>query len=90
MPTIIEYTNTKPPQNLYPDRIVSPPRPATCCTLNMEQIGEPLVEGSWLYHYKRCRQCGFSVRLVVKQLPDQQLFRTLQTIFREMSFAQGE
>jgi hypothetical protein len=26
MPTIVEYTDTNPPQNQYPERIISPPR----------------------------------------------------------------
>ncbi len=87
MTTIIEYTDAKPPQNLYPDRILSPSHPDSCCLLRMEQIGEPLVEGSWVYHYKRCRQCGFSVRVVVKQLPDDHLFRSLRSFFQQLSVA---
>ena len=42
MPTIVEYTDRKQPENLYPQRIISPPRSGPCCFSDMEEIGELL------------------------------------------------
>lgn len=60
--TIVEYTDEKPPINLYPQRIVSPTRGNTCCALNMEQIGGIQREENRSYFYRRCRVCGYTVR----------------------------
>jgi ribosomal protein S14 len=70
MPTIVEYTDRKKPKNLYPVRIISPLRPGPCCDNNMEEIGEPRQEERWVSQYKRCRKCGFTVRMILRELPD--------------------
>jgi hypothetical protein len=85
MPTIVEYTDVNPPQNQYPERIVSPPRSGSCCITNMETVGTPQVDGRWIYQYKRCRRCGFAVRNIVKALPDQEIVASLQVTFTEIS-----
>ncbi len=85
MATIVEYTDTKPPQNLYPSRIISPPRSGACCFSDMEMIGEPHQEGNWMCQYKRCRTCGYAVRLVVRELPNEALIADLRKIL-EVSF----
>ena len=85
MPTIVEYTDTNPPQNQYPERIISPPRSESCCASNMEVIGTPQIEGRWVYQYKRCRRCGFAVRNIVKALPDLEIVASLQATFHEIS-----
>ncbi len=85
MPTIVEYSDTTPPRNQYPDRIISPPRSESCCLTNMEAIGTPQVEGRWVYQYKRCRRCGFAVRSILKALPDQEIVASLQATFTEIS-----
>ena len=85
MPTIVEYTDTNPPQNQYPERIISPPRSESCCVSNMEAIGTPQIEGRWVYQYKRCRRCGFAVRNIVKALPDPEIVASLQATFHEIS-----
>jgi len=69
IPTIVEYSATKRPANNYPKRIVSPPRPKTCCVRGMEDLGKPRREAGWFYVYKRCRTCGFTVRSIVRRDP---------------------
>ncbi len=85
MRTIIEYTSKKAPENQFPSRIVSPPQSSSCCFSNMETVGPPRTDGRWLVQYKRCPQCGFTVRAVLRYLPDPQLGaelrKTLKTLF---------
>ncbi len=85
MATIVEYTDQKVPQNLYPERIISPSRSKSCCFGDMEEIGTLQREGRWEYQYKRCRQCGFTVRLIRQELPDAALVAELRHIL-ENSF----
>ena len=70
MPTIVEYTDQKRPENLYPLRIISPPRCGPCCFSDMEEVGDPQEEGHWLFQYKRCRRCGFTVRVILREIQD--------------------
>ncbi|MFA5027267.1 MAG: hypothetical protein WC713_05280 [Candidatus Methylomirabilota bacterium] len=83
--TIVEYTDQKRPQNAYPARIVSPPRSGACCFTDMEEIGEPQQEGRWVYQYRRCRKCGFALRVILREIPDEalaaELRRTLANSF---------
>ena len=69
IPTIVEYSATKRPANQYPKRIVSPPRPQSCCTTAMVALGKPRREAGWFYVYKRCDTCGFTVRAIVRRDP---------------------
>ena len=69
IPTIVEYSATKRPANQYPKRIVSPPRPQSCCVSGMEALGKPRRESGWFYVYKRCHTCGFTVRSIVRRDP---------------------
>jgi hypothetical protein len=85
MPTIVEYTDKKQPENLYPTRIISPPHSGPCCFSDMEEIGELQQEGHWEYLYKRCRTCGFAVRVIVRELQDEALVTELRKIL-EVSF----
>ena len=85
MPTIVEYTDRKHPANHYPTRIISPPHSGPCCFSDMEEIGAPQREGRWEYVYKRCRTCGFAVRVIVRELPDEALVTELRKIL-EVSF----
>jgi len=80
MPTIVEYTDQKAAENRYPERIVSPSRPGPCCFGQMEEIGEPCQEGAWVYRYKRCRTCGFTVRTILRQVPDAHLIAELRKL----------
>ena len=85
MPTIVEYTEKKQPENGYPTRIISPLHSGPCCFSNMEEIGETQREGHWEYVYRRCRTCGFAVRVIVRELPDEALVTELRKIL-EVSF----
>ncbi len=80
MPTIVQYTDRKQPENHYPERIISPPQSGPCCFSDMEEIGEPLRDGNWEYVYKRCRTCGFTVRVMLRELPDEALVAELRKI----------
>lgn len=78
MATIVEYTDRKAPKNHYPQRIISPSRSGPCCFSDMEDIGKPKEEGRWVFQYRRCRQCGFTVRVIVRELPNQALVAELR------------
>ncbi|HTX51818.1 MAG TPA: hypothetical protein VMD08_00305 [Candidatus Baltobacteraceae bacterium] len=82
MRTIIEYTSNKAPENRFPQRIVSPPQSSACCFSAMEEVGRPWADGRWLVQYKRCQRCGFTVRAIVRYLPDPALGAELRKIFR--------
>ncbi len=85
MATIVEYTDKKQPENRYPTRIISPPHSGSCCFSDMEEIGTPQREGHWEYVYRRCRTCGFAVRVIVRELADEALIKELRNIL-EVSF----
>jgi hypothetical protein len=78
MATIVEYTAQKPAQDCFPARIISPPHSSPCCFTEMEVIGAPREDGRWLVQYKRCRHCGFTVRLVLRETPDAALLADLR------------
>ncbi len=80
MPTIVEYTDQKQPQNLYPERIISPSHSSPCCFSDMEEIGEQQRDGRWVFQYRRCRKCGFTVRVIVRELPDEAVIKELREI----------
>ncbi len=85
MATIVEYTDRKEPQNLYPDRIISPQRSKSCCFSDMEEIGTSQQDGRCVYQYKRCRNCGFTVRLILGEIADEAFQAELRQIL-EKSF----
>jgi hypothetical protein len=78
MATIVEYTDRKPPQNRYPKKIVSPTRSGPCCYSEMEEIGMPQETEQWEFRYKRCRKCGFTIRVILRQRPDAALAARLR------------
>ena len=80
MRTIIEYTDQKPPDNLYPKHIISPSRSGPCCFTEMEEIGVPHQDARWVFQYKRCKTCGFAVRVIVRELPNEALVADLKNI----------
>ncbi len=81
MPTIVTYTDDHPPLNLFPRRIISPTRSGPCCFSTMEPLGAVQREGRWEYAYRRCRTCGFTVRVIVRPLPDQARLAELRKFF---------
>jgi predicted choloylglycine hydrolase len=66
MTTIVEYTERKQPKNSYPERMVSPTSASACCQDGMETLGIPRSEGGWIFEYRRCRVCGFTVRAFLR------------------------
>jgi hypothetical protein len=76
--TIIEYSDAQSPRNHYPARIVSPSRSGPCCFSDMEPLGDPRQEERWVSQYKRCRTCGYTVRLIVHPVPDAALLAELR------------
>ncbi len=69
--TIVLYTDREPSKNAYPRRIVSPTRSSHCCFGAMADLGTPEQDGQWLFRYRRCTTCGFTVRLATRYLPDE-------------------
>jgi len=78
--TIVEYTDQKPAKNQFPERIVSPVRSGPCCFTDMEEIGAPQEDGRWVFQYKRCKKCGFSLRVILREIPDAALASELRKI----------
>ncbi len=78
MPTIVEYTDRRPPENHYPHRIVSPPRSSPCCFSDMEDVGDAGREGDWIYQYRRCRTCGFTARVILRPILNEELMASLR------------
>ncbi len=81
MPTIVTYTDKQPPRNQFPQRIISPTRSGPCCFSAMEAVGGVGRDDRWEYTYRRCRTCGFTVRVVVRPLPDQAEIAKLKKLF---------
>jgi hypothetical protein len=81
MVTIVRYTDRQPALNTYPDRIVSPTRSGPCCFTDMETIGPLQREGQWVFRYRRCRHCGFTVRAILYMVPDPALIASVQAAF---------
>ena len=80
MATIVTYTDQRPPENRYPHHIISPPRASRCCFTAMEELGTPQTDGRWVSQYRRCRQCGFAVRVILREVPDMLLVASLRDI----------
>jgi hypothetical protein len=78
MATIVEYTDQKRPKNLYPERIISPVRSGPCCFSDMEEVGKPQEDSRWVFQYRRCKKCGFTVRVILREIPDAALAAELR------------
>jgi hypothetical protein len=78
MLTMVEYTDSRPARNEYPYRIVSPTRPGPCCSRHMAFVGEEIAEGQAIFRYKRCVRCGYTVRCILREVPDPQVVRSLR------------
>lgn len=84
MPSIVEYAERKAPVNAYPERIVSPVRPSECCDSGMRPVGPVEEDGNWLFTYKRCHTCGYTVRHILVMSP--KALRTMRAeILRTMN-----
>ncbi len=78
MATIVTYTDQQPPKNQYPHRIISPARAGGCCFSDMVQLGTPQEDERWVFQYRRCRQCGYAVRVILREIPDAALVAGLR------------
>ncbi len=88
MSTIVEYTDTAPPENHFPERIVSPSHSDPCCFGRMELLGNPQTEGHYVYQYKRCTCCGFAVRAIIQLVPDQEAIVKVRELLKNFSPAE--
>jgi hypothetical protein len=88
MATIVEYSGHKKPKNAYPERMISPPQSGPCCFTDMQEIGEPQQDGRWVFQYKRCRKCGFAVRVILREIPNAALVAELRQTLAN-AFARG-
>jgi hypothetical protein len=81
MSTIVTYTDAEPTYGQFPQRIISltPSRP--CCLSSIEDLGRVRREERYEYAYRRCRTCGFTVRLIVRHLPDQVRIADVRKLF---------
>jgi len=60
---IIRYSETEPPRNDYPKRIISPPRARSCCTdENRVMVGRVQEVDGFKFCYKICETCGHAVK----------------------------
>ena len=90
MVTIVEYTDQRQPENQYPERIISPPRSGPCCFSDMEEVGEPSKDGRCIFQYKRCRKCGFAVRMILREIVDSVMIAQLrETLARSFTRDSG-
>ncbi|HSB70050.1 MAG TPA: hypothetical protein VLT62_12010 [Candidatus Methylomirabilis sp.] len=78
MPTIIEYTQRKQPENRHPTRMVSPTSVSACGHAGLEPVGVPQRDGCWVFQYHCCRACGFTVRAVRRHVRDEDELAELQ------------
>jgi len=74
------YTDGTPPCNEFPRRILSPTRSGPCCFSVMEELGRVRRGPRYEYVYRRCRTCGFTVRVIVRYLPDQARLAALRKL----------
>lgn len=51
----------------------------------MEDVGPPQDDARWVFQYRRCKSCGFAVRVILRELPDAALIGELRTLL-ENSF----
>ena len=77
MPSLVPYTDQEPPANRYLYRIISPSRAGDCCFSAMEWLDVPQVDVRWVYQDRRCRRCGFAVRVLLREISDAALVASL-------------
>jgi hypothetical protein len=44
----------------------------------MAEVGPPETDARWVYQYRRCRQCDFAVRVILREIPDAALATNLR------------
>ncbi len=81
LPTLVTYTDAMPPQNQFPRRVISPTRSGPCCFTDMAALGKPRRNDRYEYEYRRCQTCGFTLRVIVRYLPDKARMTDLRKVF---------
>jgi hypothetical protein len=57
----------------------------------MVNVGDPEEENGWLFQYRRCLRCGFTVRRMLREVPDEELLVDLRcTLARAFARNAGE
>jgi hypothetical protein len=46
----------------------------------MVNIGDPVEEHGWLFQYRRCRRCGFTVRRILREIPEEAMLAKLRRV----------
>jgi hypothetical protein len=75
---MVPYTEEQPPTNRYHHQIISPPRAGACCFSAMEWLDAPQQYDRGVFQYRRCRRCGFSVRVILREILDAALIASLR------------
>jgi hypothetical protein len=44
----------------------------------MVNVGDPQETNGWLFQYRRCPRCGFTVRRILREVPDEALLAELR------------
>jgi hypothetical protein len=52
----------------------------------MVNVGDPEEENGWLFEYRRCQRCGFTVRRILREVPDETMLAELR-LFLAHAFA---
>ena len=78
LPSLVPYTDQEPPANRDPHRIIAPPRAGDCCFSAMEWLDVPQRDARGGYQDRRCRRCGFAVRVLLREVPDPTLVNSLR------------
>jgi len=47
----------------------------------MEPVGVPQQDTGWMFQYRRCRDCGFTVRAFLRFVPDEARLADLRRTF---------
>ena len=77
MPSLVPYTNQEPPANRYRHRIIAPPRAGVCGVSAMAWL-DARRDVRGVYQDRRCRRCGFTVRVLLREIPNTALATTLR------------
>ena len=77
MPSLVPYTDQQPPTNRYLYQIIPPPRAGVCCVSAMAWL-DARRDVRGVYQDRRCRRCGFTVRVLLREIPNTALATTLR------------
>ena len=77
MPSLVPYTDQQPPTSRYLYQITAPPRAGVCCVSAMAWL-DARRDVRGVYQDRRCRRCGFTVRVLHHETPDTTRVATLR------------